>query len=560
MAGAANFFSQKAYTAMTDKSLRAFQEGVRFIVNLRSDDLAYQANLVSSLPETLALAGRSDPEAARALSELVKKEPFIDFLAILDKDGKPTFTYFGPNAPQGLDVGSMSPVAPAPKAVPNSTFPGFLDLAISTPLNGPSGQRAGTMVASNFAFQDAFMDDVKKVFQTEFTVFLGDTRASTTIVNNGRRSVGTRMDNPVILDTVLRGGKDFVNQNVIFGQVYDTIYWPMFGAGPRPLGMFYLGQPATVSHQAQRHFLASLTAILVIVTILILVVSKLVIGSINKVLFKIGEELSENFERVSNSANEMLASSESLADGSEAQAASIREAVTALESMSQMTGQSRENAKKTKSSNEEANRHISQGGELTAGMMGAMSQIEDSTTKIEAITKTIDDISFQTNLLALNAAVEAARAGEAGAGFAVVAEEVRNLSMRSTEAAKTIHDLISASVSKVAVGVKIVRQLDDCFQKIQNGAQEVSALIEMIAGATEEQARGTQLAESSVESVSEVADRNRKQAKSSTDSSRELGQAAESLNNVIEDLSTILEGRKKNGRPRAALPPGGHGP
>ena len=102
----------------------------------------------------------------------------------------------------------------------------------------------------------------------------------------------------------------------------------------------------------------------------------------------------------------------------------------------------------------------------------------------------IDGIAFQTNILALNAAVEAARAGEQGRGFAVVAGEVRNLAQRSSEAAKEIRGLITASVERVEQGSSLVDRAGVTMTEVVNSIRRVNDIMGEISAASQEQSSG----------------------------------------------------------------------
>jgi hypothetical protein len=117
-------------------------------------------------------------------------------------------------------------------------------------------------------------------------------------------------------------------------------------------------------------------------------------------------------------------------------------------------------------------------------MQTAKDAIKESSTGISQIIKTIDEIAFQTNILALNAAVEAARAGEAGAGFAVVAEEVRNLAQRSAQSAKETSGKIEEAIRNSGRGVEISAKVAESLGVIVEKAREMNTLVNEIASAS----------------------------------------------------------------------------
>ena len=117
-------------------------------------------------------------------------------------------------------------------------------------------------------------------------------------------------------------------------------------------------------------------------------------------------------------------------------------------------------------------------------------------------------LPFQTNLLALNAAVEAARAGEAGAGFAVVAEEVRNLALRAADAAKNSSGLIADIVGKIRAGEQLVKTTNQEFGEIKASSQKVVELMGGIAAASEEQSQGIDQISTAIQQMNTVTQKN----------------------------------------------------
>jgi methyl-accepting chemotaxis protein len=113
-------------------------------------------------------------------------------------------------------------------------------------------------------------------------------------------------------------------------------------------------------------------------------------------------------------------------------------------------------------------------------MSDSMDNIKTLSSRIGDVLKSIEDISFQTNILALNAAVEAARAGEAGAGFAVVAGEVRNLAGRSASAVNESRRMIEKTQTSVNEGVDSTMSVKETFLDLKNTADRITQTVQVI--------------------------------------------------------------------------------
>ncbi len=251
-------------------------------------------------------------------------------------------------------------------------------------------------------------------------------------------------------------------------------------------------------------------------------------------------------EQLTSAADQISAGSQTVAEGASEQASSLEETSASLEEMSSMTQRNAESAGRA-SALAGATRTASESGSAQmAQLIRAMGRISAAAEGTATILRDINDIAFQTNLLALNAAVEAARAGEAGRGFAIVAEEVRSLAMRSKEAAKKTEVLIKDSVSLAQEGEQICLRVNVNLDEIVASAGKVSAVVEAIARASDEQARGITQLNHGVAQMDTVTQQN-------AASSEESASAAEELSGQAEELRALVGQFQLGGE--AARPP-----
>ena len=282
-----------------------------------------------------------------------------------------------------------------------------------------------------------------------------------------------------------------------------------------------------------------------------LVLAFFIVRAITSPLKQVSQSLNEGARQVAAAAGEVSSASQALAEGASRQAAAEEQTSAAIEQVQSMVTQDADNVRQADSLMQDANAVILRAAESMKKLTASMQEISEASSQTQKIVKTIDEIAFQTNLLALNAAVEAARAGEAGAGFAVVAGEVRNLAMRAAEAARNTSELIKGTVQKINIGGVLVKETSESFSVAVDSTSRIGTILSEISGAASQQATALSEVTKAIREIDSVTQSDAAAAQEAAAASEELNAQAAMMKGSVVQLLRLVGGAEGRAMARA---------
>jgi len=282
--------------------------------------------------------------------------------------------------------------------------------------------------------------------------------------------------------------------------------------------------------------------------LLLIGIGILIARSITNPLRNAVNELLHGSGQLSMASQQIADAGNQIASGASEQAASLEESSSSLEEIASMVRQNAENVDNADQLMHASHKEMIDVEQIMGQLGTSMEEVNKAGIETKNIIKTIDEIAFQTNILALNAAVEAARAGESGAGFAVVAEEVRNLAMRSAEAARSTSGMIEGNVKRVSDTAALAAQAGKAFIEVRKRVDKLAKLLESISSASRQQSEGIEQVSIAVHQMDSVVQRNAGNAEESASAAQELNTLSTKLGEMTENLSAVVG--KNDARPQ----------
>ncbi len=379
---------------------------------------------------------------------------------------------------------------------------------------------------------------IEKLLSEDLNILDRETGVLINIYHHNRRMVGGQIKMPDI-------GADmtFSDQIILLidkdGKKYDAFLKPLtYGKDIVAYASYAISVKST--HEKIIHNLKILFGIGIISIIIGILWAFAINKGIVKKIYELVSVLTRIADQTASAARNILSASHSLVENSAEEAKALEETSSSLQEISAVSRQTLQIALDLRQMMNENIRKSEQSLTSFADLSRNMSEIEADSGQIAQMMAAIDSIAFQTNLLALNAAIEAARAGEAGAGFGVVADEVRNLAIRTTESSKNTQNLLENIMRRVIRATHAVKGLNNDFEGIIRSMVDAGKKSSVITEANKKQSDEIGQISKAVGEIDQASRKNAENTGEYSAASQEMTSQAEEMRTVGAEIVAVI--------------------
>jgi methyl-accepting chemotaxis protein len=444
---------------MSQQEINSKADAVDFMLKETSQEVRGTTALLASRPDVAAAIVAKDKARLVEIAKQAQRDLKIQFVTIADADG--VVVARGHSDKAGDSVKNQVNVQ---KALAGQTTIGMEEgtaVKFSLRAGAPvyqDGKIVGSVTAGiNLSSSNDFVDEMKKVLDVECTIFYGDTRVATTLEREGKRVVGTRMDNPKVIETVLQKRARFLDINKIIGREYNTAYWPILGADGNVAGMLFIGSDRAAIAATERTILYSALAASSLVALVVLVVGFFTARGMTSPLRRIidlarkvsrGDLEARPEGRFSGEMGELAGALDKMVTG-------LKAKIAEAEAMSQ---EANEEAKCAETARAEAEK--AQGMAETAKREGMLEAAENLGLVIESIIAASGELESQVEHVRDGADHQRDRLREVVEAIAQMTATVLDVAKNASRAAQSADDTKAKASAGSAVVEESMRSID----------------------------------------------------------------------------------------------------
>lgn len=485
----AKYFMDRAFDHETREAIKSARNVVENHINTLQTRFLQKGMLIAANHGLIAAVRAGDGQQAKQIMQKAMADTGAHFVTVCDAQGNVLARAHSDKT--GDNVGGQFNVRRAlgGQAVVG-VEPGTVikySLRSACPLLD-NGQVIGAVQIGISLSENSFVDDIKGFSGLDATIFEHDTRLVTTIMRDGKRAIGTKMDNPTVIETVLVKGEIFLASTMILGRAYEAAYWPIKDPEGRVTGMYFIGKPLDFIMTAKRNVTLAILGVSAVLVLVMIGLGVWFAGSLTRPLTATTRFASKVAAGDLDQTLTVRVGGEigTLADALRSMVATLKEMILQADLKTREAEDKSRQAEVAQKDAEEARRQAEQA--RREGMLDAASRID---LIVERVTSASEQLAAQVEQSSRGTEIQRERTAETSTAMeemnASVMEVARNASDAAANAEQAREEAQGGAeeVRQVVAAILDVRalagQMKESLGKLGNQATGIGQIMEVIS-------------------------------------------------------------------------------